>query len=216
MIFNNGKKWQIRTQQSMKYYLSFLLMVIFQTAIAQQNYGGIKTQNGILLYFNLGGNSHTLNLEGDVDISNFPFIKQNKIWFQFYTADKLEFGKEPKSILNNYMNWEIKYHKNQIGKNLITESEILNRNGYIMNFWKFMHPIKNIESGRTPIIASYFLDFIHNDLIYRLSYASISGNDSEAKTILLNIADNFTFYEEDIDLNRLQKNIIKGQNYYDN
>lgn len=200
----------------MKNILTFLLLVIFQSVFAQQNEGAIKTKSGFLLYFNLGVNSHTLNLVGDIDISNFPFIKQNNTWFQFYTASKLDFGKDSKSILNNYMNWEIDYYQKELNEKLNVNNETLNRNGLIINFWKFKNPVIRDDKIHTPVVATYFIDFIHNDLIYRLSYASASGNDFDAKTILLNIADNIKFYDRNIDMDKLQKNILDGKNYIDN
>lgn len=200
----------------MKNILTFLLLVLFQTVFAQQNEGAIKTKSGFLLYFNLGFNSHTLNLKGDIDISNFPFVKQDNTWFQFYTASKLDFGKDSKSILINYMNWEIDYLQKQMNVKLNINNETLNRNGVITNFWKFKNPVIKDDKIHTIVVATYFLDFIHNDLIYRLSYASTSGNDFDAKTILLNIADNIKFYDRNIDLDKLQKNILDGKNYIDN
>lgn len=200
----------------MKNILTVLLLVIFQTVFAQQNEGAIKTKSGFLLYFNAGVNSHTLNLEGDIDISNFPFIKQNNTWYQFYTASKVNFGKEPKTILSNYMNWEIQYLQKQMNVKLSIYNEMLSRNGVLSNFWKFKNPIIKDDKIQIPVVATYFLDFIHNDLIYRFSYASTSGNDFEAKKILLNIADNIKFYDKNIDLDKLQKNILDGKNYFEN
>lgn len=196
----------------MKNILTFLLLVIFQSVFAQQNEGAIKTKNGFLLYFNLGVNSHTLNLEGDIDISNFPFIKQNNTWFQFYTANKLDFGKDSKSILINYMNWEIDYLQKQMKVKLNIINETSNRNGVITNFWKFENPDIKDNKIHSMVVATYFLDFIYNDLIYRLSYSSTSGNDFDAKSILLKIANNIKFYDRNIDLDKLQRNILEGKN----
>lgn len=197
----------------MKNILTFLLLLVFHSVFAQRNEGAIKTKSGFLLYFNLGVNSHTLNLEGDIDLSNFPFIKQNNTWFQFYTATKLDFGEDSKSSLNNYMNSKIDYLQKQMDVKLSVNNETIYRNGLSTNFWKFKNPVLKDDKIHTSVVATYFFDFIHKDYIYRLTYSSTSGNDFDAKTILLKVADNIKFYDKNVDLNKLQKNILEGKNY---
>lgn len=200
---------------TIKNFLTLILILVSHSAFAQPKDGAIKTKNGLLLYSNAGVNSYTLNLEGDIDLANFPFIKQNNIWFQFLTTRKADFGKDSKSILVNYMNWEVEHFQEMLNTKLKCSNEFLIINGLNANFWKFINPeIKN-EKVHTPVKANYFLDFIHNDFVYRLYYASTSGNDSEAKTILYNIVDSFKFYGKNIDLERLQKNILQEKNYYE-
>lgn len=198
----------------MKINFTFFLVIIVHSLLAQQKSGALKTKNGFLLYSKAGKNSHTLNLEGDIDISNFPYIKQNKTWFQFYTAPKVEFGKEANTILKNYMNWEIEYMQQELNTKLDVKSDVSSRNGLPTNFWKFINPIIKDEKIHTSVKATYFLDFIHNDIIYRLSYAASTGNDADAQKIGFSIADNFKFYENDIDLNALQQNILHDKNDY--
>lgn len=200
----------------MKNILTLILILIFHSVIAQQDEGAIKTKNGFLLYFNSGANSHTLNLEGDIDISKFPYIKQNTVWFQFATASCADFGKDSKSILTNYMKWEINYYQKDLKSELKYSSVFLTKNGLNANFWKFINPIDLEDKNIMPIKTTYILDLLHEDLLYRLSYASTNGNDTEAKDILFNIVDNLRFYDKNIDLDRLQKNIIQGKNYYEN
>ena len=36
----------------------------------------------------------------------------------------------------------------------------------------------------------------------------------KAETILLNIFHNFRFYDKNIDLDRLRKNVLQGKNFY--
>ncbi len=200
----------------MKSFLLFSILLFIKPLFSQQNEGAIKTKNGFLLYFNIGTNSHTLNLNGEVDLSHFPFIKQDNIQFQFYKARKDEFGNESKSILINYMNWEVDYYQQQLNVKLNVSNEVFNKNGLSSNFWKFKNPIIENDKIYTPVVATYFLDFIHNDYIYRFSYASINGDDLEAKTILLKLADSIKFYDKNLDLNKLQQNILEGKNYIEN
>jgi hypothetical protein len=200
--------------KTMKNILTFLILLISYSVIGQRNEGAIKTKSGFLLYSNLGINSHTLNLEGNIDLSKFPFIKQNNIWFQFYTTDKDDFGKDSKSILSSYMNWELDYLQKEMNAQLKFNNEFMTKNGKETNFWKFINPEKKNERIYIQVKATYFLDFIHKGLLYRLSYASTNGNDSEAKTILLKIFDNFRFYDKNIDLDKLQQNILQGKNFY--
>ena len=38
--------------------------------------GAIKTQKSLLIYFNTKGNYYNLNLDGDIDFSNSPILKE--------------------------------------------------------------------------------------------------------------------------------------------
>lgn len=196
-------------------YISLLLTLLFHTVSAQPDEGAIRTQNGILLFFNWGVNSHTLNLDGEVNLRHFPMIEQNGLWFQFFTENKAEFGNDSESILISYMNWEVDYLNKEIDDSIKATNELLQRKSLDINFWKFESPFVEENYSYTPVVATYFLDFVKNDLVYRLSYGSITGNDSEARVFLFDIIDNFRFYNQGIDMDKLQKRITLGQNYYD-
>jgi len=198
----------------MKNIFTFLILLISFSVVAQPNEAAIKTKNGFLLYSIQGINSHTLNLEGDIDLTKFPFIKQNNIWFQFFTANSVDFGKESKSILTNYMLWELDFLQKEMNTKLKFNNEFKSQNGLTTNFWKFINPEKTDNRIHAPVKATYCLDFINKDLVFRLSYASKSGNDSEAETILLNLFHNVRFYGENIDLDKLRKNVLQGKNFY--
>jgi hypothetical protein len=207
-VLENYKK------KTMKNILTFLILLISYSVVAQPNEGAIKTKNGFLWYSIQGINSHTLNLEGTTDLTKFPFIKQNNIWFQFLTANSVDFGKEPKSILTSYMNWELDFLQKEMDTQLKFNNEFKSQKGLTTNFWKFINPEIKDNRIHAPVKATYCLDFINKGLVFRLSYASKSGNDSEAETILLNIFHNFRFYDKNIDLDRLRKNVLQGKNFY--
>lgn len=198
----------------MKKILTIFFLSISLMGYAQQNNGAIKTKSGFLLYFNLDQNSHTLDLEGEIDLSNFPFINQNSTWFQFLTNNKSTFENDSKSILENYMIWEFDYIQKQFGRELILKNTSIELNGLTANFWHYQNPMMSNDKISNPIKSTYFLDFTKNDLMYRFIYASTTGDNSEANTILTSIAKNLRFYDNDIDLKRLQLNISKGINYY--
>jgi predicted Zn-dependent peptidase len=65
----------------------------------------------------------------------------------------------------------------------------------------------------TAVKATYFLDAVHEGLIYRFSYASISGDDEQAFQVLSEIARNLYFYENGIDLEKLQQRVMEGKGY---
>jgi len=190
-----------------------ILLIISHIGYSQDN-GAIRTKTGLLLYFNLAQNSHTLNLEGDIDVSNFPFIKQNSIWFQFMTTSKNDFDTNSLSPLENYMKWEFEYMENQLSQKLTSTSKRIKINNSTANFWHFNNPKISNEQIHTQVKVTYFLDLIHNDLIYRFTYASTTGDNAEAFEILSGIAENLNFYITNIDLEKLQSNIIEGKNYY--
>jgi len=197
----------------MKKVLTILLMSISFIGYSQQNNGAIKTKTGLLLYFNLEQNSHTLNLKGEIDASKFPFIKQDSIWFQFVTNNKAEFEKNSKSILENYMIWEFDYLQKQFGEKLMLKNESIELNSLTANFWYFENPKISDDEIYSPVKSTYFLDFTRKDLIFRFSYASISGDNLEAKAILKSVAENIKFYDNGIDIKKLQMSIINGENY---
>ena len=93
------------------------------TAFCQEESGAIKTNKGILLYFNVENNNHTLSLEGDIDLSNFPYIKLDDNFLQFIVNDKRNFITKDSSTLSNYMNWEIDYFEEQFETELEVENE---------------------------------------------------------------------------------------------
>lgn len=198
----------------MKKFLVLIFLGMFSHGYSQPNNGAIKTQDGFLLYLNDGQNSHTLNLTGDVDISNFPYIRKDSEWFQFYIANKSEFETSSGSTLENYMRWELDYFEEQFGQELQFESKACLIRDLPANFWHFNHPAFLIQDRATAVKNTYFLDAVHEGLIYRFSYASVSGDDTQAFQVLSEIARNLNFYEKGIDIEKLQSNIMSGKNYY--
>ncbi len=184
-------------------------------AYSQENkQGAIKTKDGLILYFNLENNSYTLNLLGKTDLSNYPFMNLNDKWFEIQTGSKSEFGNNPKNILTNYMNWELDYLKNEFKKEIKTKNNFIEYNKMLLNFWQYNPPIIKTKEIINPVKTTYFIDFIHNDLVNRFSYASSSGNELEAKKFLLKLVDGIHFYKSNIDLKKLQELVIKGKAYY--
>ena len=198
----------------MQKFLLLILLIISSQGYSQPNNGAIKTKDGFLLYFNDGQNSHTLDLIGDIYISNFPYIRKDSEWFQFYIANKSDFEMSSGSTLENYMWWELDYFEEQLGQELQFERKAFVIGDLPANFWHFNHPAVSIQDMATAVKATYFLDAVHEGLIYRFSYASISGDDEQAFQVLSEIARNLNFYENGIDLEKLQYNIILGKNYY--
>lgn len=197
----------------MQKFLVVILLIISSQGYSQPNNGAIKTKDGYLLYFNDGQNSHTLNLIGDVDISNFPYIIKDSEWFQFYIANKSDFEMSSGSTLENYMWWELDYFEEQLGQELQFERKACVIGDLSANFWHFNHPAVSIEDMATAVKATYFLDAVHERLIYRFSYASISGDDTQAFQVLSEIARNLNFYENGIDLEKLQQRVMEGKGY---
>ena len=129
----------------MQKFLVLILLIISSQGYSQPNNGAIKTKDGFLLYFNDGQNSHTLNLIGDIDISNFPYIRKDSEWFQFYIANKSEFETSRGSTLENYMRWELEYFEEQLGQELQFERKASLIGDLPTNFWHFKHPAVSIQ-----------------------------------------------------------------------
>lgn len=192
-----------------------LLFLALNISYAQQNKRGvIKTKNGMIIYFNLGHNSYTLDLIGETDFSKFPLVKINDEWFEFIEGPKSDFGNDPKIILNNFMNWEIDHLKDDFKVEIIAKSNFIDHNKMLLNFWQYDPPLEESKEIFTPVKTTYFIDFIHNDLVHRLSYPSISGDELKAKQFLLKLVDGIHFYKSSIDLKKLQGVIMSGKTYY--
>ena len=202
----------------MKILFIAVLLITGMSAYAQeQRSGAIKTRDGFLIYFNYPENAFTLNVEGDADISKFPFIKTKGNYIQFQHAAKSEFGTTTPEVLTKYRKWEADYLKEMFGgKDIDVRSETIDRNGVTYSFWSHRTPLPEnaLAPDVTPVKRAYFLDFVHNGLVFRFSYASVSGDKKEALSILLDIAGQLTFYNEKIDLKKLQEAVMEGKTTY--
>jgi hypothetical protein len=202
---------------STKIKFTLLILLFFTLSIAnaqENNRGALKTKDGVILYFNLENNSYTLNLSGTTDLSYYPFVKINDKWFEINFGSKSEFGSEPHKILANYMNWELDYLKNKFKKEIKVKNYFIKHKELLVNFWQYNPPFLNTKESSIPIKTTYSIDLINRDLVNSFSYASVSGNELEAKEFLLKLVDGIHFYKSKIDLNKLQEIIIKGGHYY--
>ena len=120
-----------------------VLVITGMSAYAQeQRSGAIKTRDGFLIYFNYPENAFTLNVEGDADISKFPFIKTKGNYIQFQHAAKSEFGTTTPEVLTKYRKWEADYLKEMFGgKDIDIKNETIDRNGVTYSFWSHRTPL---------------------------------------------------------------------------
>ena len=195
-------------------YLILIFLFTYNLIKAQPNEGAIKTSTGFLLYGIDGANSYTLELNGKVDLSDFPFVTLNDTLFQFYTRSKVDFGSDNKSVLNTYMNYEFDYFQNQFAEKLDTVTKLFTMNGLNANFWKVIHPIIKDDKVKKIVKATYFIDFIHSDYLFRFCYSSLTGNDIEARQLLQRLSNNLRFYNKGLDTKKLVGNVKEGINYY--
>ena len=200
----------------MKNTLLIFLSICFSilNVHAQDNsFGALKTREGVLIYSNDKSNSYTLDLQGEIDLKNYPLIKIDGKVFQMSQNLKSDFGVETSAILNNFMKWEVDFLKEDFKKPINTQSDFITHKDIQLNFWQYTNPIQVSES-QVQVISTYFIDFCNNDLVYRFSYPSISGDDNEAKAFLLKFVDSLRFYKDDIDFDRLRQSIVSGSNFY--
>jgi len=196
----------------MKKYLIITFFLLTKFLFAQADFGGIKTTNGFLLYANDGVNSYTLNLEDEFNIDNFPMFIQNGNLYQFVVNDKNDFGSENKESLIQFMNWEFEHFKKQLNGISLEKNNFTNNDNKLFNHWKITLP--QLDGIKKAFKATYFLDFVHQDYIYRISYSSLTGNDKEAKILLDKMYNQIRFYNGTLDLNKLRSNVLNGINYY--
>lgn len=178
----------------------------------EEKIGALKTQDGILIYFNEEGNYHTLAIKGDVDISNFPLIKQNDTWFQLVSYLKSEFEGYGKDALTNFMDWEQNHIKKEFGNNIQFENTLVQHHQRNLNLWN--HEIPQQKEVKRTVKKVFHADFVDRTNIYRLIYSSESGNEQEANNLLKSLVDQLTFYNNKIDLSRLRHAISNGVNHY--
>jgi hypothetical protein len=202
-----------------KLILFFFTLVVLTSAQEPQT-GAIKTKNGFLLFFNYPGNAFTLNLNENPKTPTAQFFTVNGKYVQFQHVAKKEFAKKGNSTLINFMKWETDYINENFakGKDIELRHEILKKEGYTGNLWSYKNTLykkmKKEDSTVTPVIRTYYFDFVHNDLIFRFVYASTTGDKSEARSILISAARKLTFYDKKIDLQRLQNAVLKGETTY--
>lgn len=200
----------------LKFKLLFLIIIFGNSIVSGQELdkrGGIKTHDGILLYFNKDKDTYTIDLKGEIDLNRFPIVKVNGNFFKLKNGPKSMFGKSEKEILINFQIWEHKYLEDEIFRQSITfKQKRLNVQNKPLNFWFFEMP-KNRTIDKT-VLRTFYLDFIQGKRAYSFSYPSLSGNEIEAKDFLLGLYNSMHFYNKSIDINHLRKQIAKGVNYY--
>jgi hypothetical protein len=164
--------------------------------------GAIKTPKGILIYFNNDAESYTLNLEGKIDIKQYPLIMIDSKAFQLNKGPKKTFGNDTQTILTNYQNWEQDYLEKEVFKQkIIVTQKTFSKNNILFDFWHIRMP----KSRRTtfPVVKTYYLDFVHNETVYGLTYSSMLGDDEEAKKFLLGIYESMHFYDQSLEIKKL-------------
>lgn len=200
--------------------MNYILLLAFAllpclSAVSQPDEGAMRTGTGLLLYLNAGPDSHTFHLEGEVDLSSFPLIQANGHRFQFHRAPAADFGDDAEAALMNYMFYEVDFLKQSVSDSIRPQSSLYTSNGILMNFWKYDNPATALPpEAATPVKMTCFLDFVRNGLLYRLVYASASGDDAEAVGILMDLFNRFRFYESGIDLEKLQQAVVSGGDHY--
>ncbi len=203
----------------MKYLFIVIFCAMLCSAASAQDYrqdeGALRTSNGYLLYNILQNNSFTLELDGNVDLSSYPVVKHNDRNFEFEKASAAEFGKTEPEMLKRFMEAEKSLMADKLHSTSESKTEIISLLNRRVNFWHYAHPHTE-EPGKATgrILKTYFMDFVNGDLIFRLSYPSATGNESEAKQYLQSILNNFRFYKSQLDFDKLSKSVESGLNYY--
>lgn len=198
----------------MKYFYIAIISLVSQLGWSQPQEGAIKTSQGFLLFYSDDKNSYTLDLRGDIDLFNPPLIRQNDTWFGLDRAVKSEGEQNDQAVLSRLMAERLAGYEHAFGQQLTSQSEATKVRGKVANFWQIKMPQLRQRESIQRVKTTYFFDFVHQDLVIRLSYPSKSGKDMEARQLFLTLLDAFTFYTDDIDLNRLQQSIQMGVNSY--
>ena len=206
-----------KKQSIFQKFIFLVLIIIFGKTIVsgqEPDYkGGIKTHDGVLLYFNKDKDTYTIDLKGEIDLNRYPIVKVNGNLFELKNGPKKMFGKSEDEILINFQIWEHKYLEDELFKQSIKfKQKRLKIKNKLLNFWFFEMP-KNRTIDK-PVLRTFYLDFIQGQRAYSFSYPSLSGNEKEAMIFLLGLYNSMHFYSKSIDINHLRRQIVKGVNYY--
>jgi hypothetical protein len=209
-----GVKFSVTKRVFQKFILLFLSILFGNSIVLGQDLdskGGIKTHDGVLLYFNKDKDTYTIDLKGEIDLNRFPIVKVNGKLYELKNGPKSMFGKSEDEILINFQIWEHKYLEDELFKQSITfKQKRLKIKNKQLNFWSFEMP-KNRTINK-PVLRTFYLDFIQGKRAYSFSYPSLSGNEIEAKDFLLGLYNSMHFYSKSIDINQLRRKIVEGVN----
>jgi hypothetical protein len=172
--------------------------------------GALKIKDGVLIYYNYQ-NPFTISLKGDVDLSKQTITISGNL-FDFTYGISKEFGEIEKEILINYMKWEVNYLEGVHKKTVKTENRFINNNGTLINLWNYINPVMlNDEKFNKK---AFFADFYKNGFVYRFSFIAFKGTEEEANKNLIEYVNNIHFYDEQINIPKLQEAIRNGNNMY--
>lgn len=176
--------------------------------------GAMKTKTGTLLYFN-DENPFTIELEGELNLNQFPLIGLNDKNFQIITNTAQTKSTDIKALLQEYMNWEINYLKETFPDVVKAKSEFIENKGELMHFWYYQNPvIEDAPADIKPFKMTFLLDWKKDHHFYKLVYPSYNEDVESAKLFLVELKNKIHYYTSKIDLERLYENIQKGNNYY--
>lgn len=192
-----------------------LILSYSSTLFCQENkIGAMKTKKGTLLYFN-SESPFTIDLEGNVNLDQYPHIVIDDKGFQFIQNTIEKNSKELKQNLEDYMKWELEYINKQLPEKANISSEFIVLQNETVNFWYFKNPVlKDAPKDITPYKMSFYLDWKIGDFMYRLVFPSFGEDITEAKQFLINLKKHFVYYSKEINLEKLYDNVSEGKNYY--
>lgn len=201
---------------NMKILILLFPFLFIPTSFSQENkIGAMKTQKGTLLYYNLES-PFTIDIEGNVNLEQFPFIDVDNKLFQFVQNTIQKNANELKQNLEAYMKWELDYLNDLLPEKVEIISEFIEINHDTLNFWYFKNPIiKDAPKDIKPCKMTFYLDWKKEDNMYRLVFPSFSEDSDEAKQFLLKLKNNFKYYSKEINLEKLYNNVSEGHNFYD-
>ncbi len=198
-----------------KFFTIFLILFCSLYSFSQeQNVGALYIENGTLLFVN-SESPFTIELIGEVDLEQFPLLGVNDNSFQVIQNTVATNGKDEKSILVEYRNWEMDHINQMLPEKVVSQSEFITSKNEILSFWYYTNPVlKDAPADITPYKMSLFLDWRKDNMVFRIVHPSFSADIDKSKKLLLDFKKGIRYYSNKIDLDRLSENIAKGQNFY--
>ncbi len=192
----------------------YALLVTLSLHAQTPTEGAMQIDDGFLVYvLNDRGSSYTIELTGEVGIADFPLIRDNGMYYMIKTAPKQVFGNDDKTRLLRFMNLEVKKFNKEYSLQKKPEHKTALVKETLFNIWKYAKPTVDTTATHKKIVAHYFLDFVHDDTLFRISYPATTSDDKQARVALYKVYKKMHFYDT-LDVEKLQNYVAQGMYFY--
>lgn len=176
--------------------------------------GYLKSNEGLIYFSNQEGRYMTFHMKGDVNTKHAPLYSVNGKHFQLHRINNGESKRSIEDELRFIMKLELRRVKEDTSVDANYEEMFKTINGVKAHYWNYDMPELKLPKNSTAVEKTYYATFIERNTLYILVYYSTSRNNNEAHNFLDSLINNFRFYKNPLDLNKLYQAILDGNDYY--